>query len=247
MLNRRKKLTEDVNAYWFPHRVASDSIVSTVNNINQHDRADEDDACHDDADDDLDAGHDDDEDGGIFFAIMIMIFQPAHVIAWVCPRDIVHHQDLRFGNSVIATYLIIKTEVILFMSCGDDKDGVYKWYQYGDHVDDEGGGYSEDDPAGKEFHLCGLMMMAVMVMVLMMVTAFMMMKMMMLLLTSPGTVRLPPVPQGNGWLCWRNFVTRRNDDHDDELRPTLFTICKWREKLRIAKKITKSKEMENDD
>ena len=73
MLNRRKKLTEDVNAYWFPHRVASDSIVSTVNNINQHDRADEDDACHDDADDDLDAGHDDDDDGGNFFAIMTMI------------------------------------------------------------------------------------------------------------------------------------------------------------------------------
>ena len=54
---------------------------------------------------------------------------------------------------------------------------------------------------GNEFHLSGLMMMAVMVMVLvlMMVTAIMrMMKMMMLLLTSPGTVRLPPVPQGNG-------------------------------------------------
>ena len=66
MLNRRKKLTEDVNAYWFPHRVASDSIVSTVNNINQHDRSDEDDACHDDADDDLDAGHDDDDYGGFF-------------------------------------------------------------------------------------------------------------------------------------------------------------------------------------
>ena len=70
---------------------------------------------------------------------------------------------------------------------------------------------------GNEFHLCGLMMMAAMVLVLMMVTAIMvMMKMMMLLLTSPGTVRLPPVPQGNGWLCWRNFVTRRNDDHDDQ-------------------------------
>ena len=90
MLNRRKKLTEDVNAYWFPHRVASDSIVSTVNNINQHDRADEDDACHDDADDDLDAGHDDDDYGGFFFAIMTMIVEPAHVIAWVCPRDIGH-------------------------------------------------------------------------------------------------------------------------------------------------------------
>ena len=76
---------------------------------------------------------------------MTMIVEPAHVIAWVCPRDIGHQQDLRFGNSVIAKYLIMKTEGILFMSCGDDKDGVYKWYQYGDHVDDEGGGYSEND------------------------------------------------------------------------------------------------------
>ena len=65
-VEQKEKLTEDVNAYWFPHRVASDSIVSTVNNINQHDRADEDDACHDDADDDLDAGHDDDDYGGFF-------------------------------------------------------------------------------------------------------------------------------------------------------------------------------------